>query len=106
MKLFKLITFVLFYIKEVVITNFQVAYDVLTKKHHMTPGFVAIPVESLTDRQLLVLSNLLTMTPGSITIDLSQDKQTLYIHAMYIETVDQVRDEIVEKYVKRVKEVF
>jgi len=106
MKLVKLFAFVLFYIKEVVVTNFQVAYDVLTKKHHMTPGFIAIPVDGLSDRQLLVLSNLLTMTPGSITIDLSQDKKTLFIHAMYIDTVDEVRNEIIEKYVKRVKEVF
>ncbi len=106
MKIVKLIAFVLFYIKDVVITNVQVAYDVLTKKHHMTPGFVAIPVEGLSDRQLLVLSNLLTMTPGSITIDLSQDKQTLFIHAMYIETVDEVREEIISKYVNRVREVF
>ncbi len=106
MKVFKLLSFVLFYIKEVVISNIIVAYDVLTKKHHMTPGFVGIPVDGLTDRQLLVLSNLLTMTPGSFTIDLSQDKKILYIHAMYIDSVEQVQQEITEKYVNRVREVF
>ncbi|WDE95452.1 Na+/H+ antiporter subunit E [Lentisphaera profundi] len=106
MKIIKLFSFALFYMKEVVISNFMVAYDVLTKKHHMTPGFVAIPIPDLTDRQLLVLSNLLTMTPGSITIDLSLDKQTLYIHAMYIDNVEDVRTEIIEKYVNRVREAF
>ena len=106
MKLFKLINFALFYLKEVIVSNFKVAYDVLTQKHYMHPGFISIPVDELNDRQLLIISNLLSMTPGSVSIDISSDKRELFIHAMYLENPEALRQEIITKYVKRVKEAF
>ena len=106
MKLLKILLFALFYLKEVVACNFRVAFDVLTKKHYMHPGFVAIPVDDLNDRQLMILANLLSMTPGSVTIDIAYDKKHLFVHAMYIDDLEALRNEITEKYVKRVKEVF
>lgn len=106
MRFFKLISFLLFYLKEVVSSNLKVSYDILTKRHQMTPGFIIIPVNGLNNRQLLILSNLLTMTPGSVTMDISKEKEELYLHVMYLNNVDEFRQAIVNKYVKRVQEVF
>jgi len=101
------LSFFVFYLKEVVLANFRVAYDVCTPIHHMKPGFLSIPLdEDLTDRQLLVLANLITMTPGTLSMDVTSDRRTLYLHAMYIDDIDALKREIVGVYQKRIKEVF
>ncbi|MEM1158224.1 MAG: Na+/H+ antiporter subunit E [Verrucomicrobiota bacterium] len=103
--LWKCFCFLMFYIKEVVLSNIRVAYDVLTPTHHMRPGFVAIPLEELTERQTLILANLVTMTPGTLSMDVSSDRRTLYLHAMYIDDLDNVRREITV-YQQKIREVF
>jgi len=104
-RLIKAVFFLGFYIREVVLSNLWVAYDVLTPRHHMKPGFVAIPLDDLTDLQILVLANLVTMTPGTLSMDISADRTTLYLHAMYIDDPDAVRRDIAV-YRSRIKEVF
>lgn len=103
--LWKCFCFLLFYIKEVILSNVRVAYDVLTPTHHMKPGFVAIPLNNLTERQILVLGNLVTMTPGTLSMDVSSDRKTLYLHAMYIDDPDAVRLEI-GVYQDKIREIF
>lgn len=105
LRLIKAVAFLIFYIKEVVISNLRVAYDVLTPSHHMQPGFLAIPLGDITDRQILILTNLITMTPGTLSMDISADRSTLYLHAMYIDDPESVRRDIAV-YRKKIKEVF
>lgn len=104
--LIKLLSFLCFYVWEVILSNFKVAYDVLTPKHHMEPGFVAIPLAELTDRQILVLANLITMTPGTLSIDISSDRSTLYLHAMYVPDIEALRHQIIHVYQRKIMEVF
>ncbi len=106
MKFRKLVNFALFYLKEILLSNLRVAHDVLTPKHHMKPGFVAIPLEPMTDLQLLILTNLITMTPGTLSMDVSSDRKTLYIHAMYIDDLEDFKSGFSEDYIKKIKEVF
>lgn len=105
-KFFNGIGFVLFYSKELLLANLRVAYDALTPTHHMRPGVVAIPLEAETDLEILLLANLLTMTPGSISIDVATDRRTLYIHAMYIDDVESLRQEVKSRFEKRVLELL
>jgi multicomponent Na+:H+ antiporter subunit E len=104
-KIFLLIKFLLFYIKEVIKTNIIVAFEVLTPTHYMKPAFVDIDVSGLSDRQLLIFCNLSTMTPGSIVVDVAEDKSTVTIHILYFEDERSIR-EIEENYLNRVKELF
>jgi multicomponent Na+:H+ antiporter subunit E len=105
-KFYLLLSFVIFYIKEVIVTNFIVANEVLTPTHHMKPGFICIDVGALSDRQLLIFCNLLTMTPGSIVVDVSQDKTKVTVHILYLEDEASAIAEINDCYLKRVKEIF
>lgn len=100
----RVLIFLAFYIREVVMSNLRVAYDVLTPTHHMKPAFVALPLPSMSERQILILSNLITMTPGTLSLDVSADRSTLYLHAMYGEDAEEVRGQL-SVYVKKVKEV-
>ena len=104
--LFRLIGFGAFYIKEVVKTNLIVAWEVLTPTHYMTPGFVEINVADLNDRQLLIFCNLLTMTPGSMVVDVNEEKTAVTVHVLYLDDESSVVSEIEENYLKKVRELF
>jgi len=106
-RLIAFIGFLVFYAGEVVKSNLRVAYDVLTPRHRMCPGVIAVDVEGMTDRQLLFMANFITMTPGTLGLAVSPSRKKLYIHAMYIdEGVDALARELSETYGKRVRDVF
>lgn len=105
----KLIAFAKFmpwYIYEVVKSNFRVAYDIVTPKDLFSPAIVAIPLEPMTDMQLMMVSNLMTMTPGTLTLDVSPDRKILYVHAMYASDVDGLIREFKEKFEPMVRNAF
>lgn len=78
------IGFVLFYLWQLVLSNLRVAYDVATPGHRMRPAVVAVPLDAKTDAEITLLANLITLTPGTLSLDLSADRKTLYVHVMYM----------------------
>lgn len=99
--------FALFYFKQLVHSNLRVAYDVLTRTHHMRPGVVAIPLEAETDAEITLLASLITLTPGTLSLDVSPDRRVLYVHVMYIdENVEASRQAIKQGLERRVLQVL
>lgn len=105
-RLRRLAGFAAFFLWELLKANLRVAHDVLTPRHRMRPGVIAVPLEPQTDMQLLVLTTLITLTPGTLSLDVSSDRGTLYIHAMYIDDLEQFREAIRNGYERRVREVL
>ena len=95
-----------FFAWELLIANLRVAADVLWGNSRIRPAVVAIPLDITTDGEILLLSMLINITPGSVTIDLSDDRQTLYVHVMHMNTAEETRREIKEGFERRVKLVF
>ena len=94
----KIVGFVFFFLYELLLANLQVAYDVITPKFHMKPGIVRVPLDAKTPLEITLLANLISLTPGSLSLDVSADNKALYIHAMY------VHDE--EKFIRDIKDGF
>jgi multicomponent Na+:H+ antiporter subunit E len=80
----KVIAFVFFFAYELIKANMQVAYDVVTPKNYMRPGIVKYPLDAKTDLEIGLLANLISLTPGTLCLDVSDDKKVVYVHAMYI----------------------
>jgi len=107
MRILAFLEFFLFYIKEILVSNFRVAYDVLTPGHQMTPGVVALDVSDYSDPQISMMANFITMTPGTLGLVVSDDHSRLYIHAMYLDTSpEEVACQLLNDYGKRVKRVI
>lgn len=102
----RVLRFVLFYVWEIILANLRVAYDVMTPRHRMRPGVVAIPLDAKTDAEITMLANLITLTPGSISLDVSSDRRFLYLHAMYVDDVEEFRQSIKDTIERRVLEVL
>jgi multicomponent Na+:H+ antiporter subunit E len=72
----------------------------------MRPGVIGIPLRARTDLEITVLANLITMTPGTLSLDVSPDRRTLYIHAMYIHDPEALRRDIQDNLERRVLELL
>jgi multicomponent Na+:H+ antiporter subunit E len=94
-----------FFAWELLLANFRVAADVL-RGHRIEPAVVAIPLDITSDGEILLLSMLINITPGSVTIDLSDDRRTLYVHVMHMKSADETRREIKDGFERRVKLLF
>lgn len=78
--------------------NFRVAADVLSPSHKMSPAVIAVPLDAETDQEIMILANMITLTPGSLSIDVSKDRRVLYVHVAYARDVDQARRTIKDSY--------
>lgn len=96
----------LFFIWQLVLSSLRVAYDVITPNHYSRPGIVAIPLNAETDMEITILANMISLTPGTLSLDVSDDRKVLYIHAMYIDDVESLRHEIKAGFERRVLEVM
>jgi multicomponent Na+:H+ antiporter subunit E len=105
-KIGQVISLFAFFVWELVLANLRVAHDVLTPRHYMRPGVIAVPLAAKSDNEITMLSNLLTLTPGTLSLDVSADRKVLYVHVMYIDDADEVRRKIKEGFEKRVLEVL
>lgn len=106
MKILYAIELLGFYIIEVLFSNARVAYDVLTPDHKMLPGMIYVPIRDLTDRQLLAAANLITMTPGTLSLDVSENRETLQVHCMYSADHEKTVRDIENDYLRRIRRVF
>lgn len=94
--------FAAYFVWELVAANVRVAVDVVTPRHRMKPRVLAIPLDAGTDLGITLLANLISLTPGSLSLDISADRVVLYIHAMYAENPESVRQEIKKGLERRV----
>ncbi|MBE0570296.1 MAG: Na+/H+ antiporter subunit E [Ignavibacteriaceae bacterium] len=101
-----MIMFIFYFIKELIIANLKVAYDVITPKDYMKPAIIAVPLEVKTDLEITLFANLLTLTPGTLSLDVSSNKNVLYVHALYVKDADSFRDELKNGLEKRLLEVL
>jgi len=95
-----------FFVWELIVANVRVAIDVLRPRTAIRPAVVAIPLDVTTDGEILLLSMLINITPGSVTIDLSDDRRTLFVHVMHMTSPEASRREIKEGFERRVKSLF
>lgn len=105
-KVFDVIRFILFFLYELIASSLRVAHDVLTPTHYMRPGVIAIPLEIESDEEITLVANLISLTPGTLSLDVSADRRTLYIHAMYVdeEDIDAFRQKI-KRFERKILEV-
>jgi multicomponent Na+:H+ antiporter subunit E len=79
------------YLVELLQANAIVAWEVLTPTHYARPGIVACPIGEHSDLELTFIANLVSFTPGTLTIDISGDRSLLFVHALHIHEPEDVR---------------
>jgi multicomponent Na+:H+ antiporter subunit E len=107
LRMWRILNLLIFFVWELILANLRLAYDVLTPGYHLRPGVVAIPLDARTDMEITLLANMITLTPGSFSLDVSADRRVLYVHAMYLdEDIDEFRRKIKNGFERRILEVL
>lgn len=103
---YRLVWLSLYFIGEVLIANARLCVAILRPRLQLQPAIVSIPVAELTRQELVALATFVTLTPGTLSIDVSADASTLYIHTFNLGDAQQFRREVKQNIQRRIQEVF
>lgn len=95
----------LLFFKELTMSNISVLMLVIKPKLNIHPMIFALPTDLEHDWEITLLSSLITLTPGTIVLHVSDDQKTLYIHAIDVDDVEEAIDSIKNSFEKAIKEV-
>ncbi|OIQ42913.1 MAG: Na+/H+ antiporter subunit E [Roseobacter sp. MedPE-SWde] len=103
----KIIEYILIVLYDIVVANVIVARIVVFKPNaKRQPAWIAVPLDLLTPEAISVLAGTITMTPGTVAADVSAEGHALLVHCLDAPDPDAVRDEIKQRYERRLKEIF
>jgi multicomponent Na+:H+ antiporter subunit E len=88
------LTLTLVFIKELIKSNIAVLRVVLNPRLRVRSGVIAVPTELTNDVALTILANMITLTPGTLTLDISPDRRYLYVHTLNLDDPEDVKQKI------------
>ena len=106
MRVVTIIRLIIFFIKALFMSNLRVLWDVVTPSHISRPGIIRLPLNARTDLEIMLVANLISLTPGTLSIDISEDRRFLYVHVMFLDDVETACRELKEGLEQRVLEVL
>jgi multicomponent K+:H+ antiporter subunit E len=102
-----IIGYVLIVLYDIVKSNFIVAGIVLFKPNsQLQSKWITVPLDLRTPEAITVLAGTITMTPGTVTADMSGDGKALLVHCLHAPNPDEVRDDIKTRYEARLMRIF
>lgn len=87
---------------QIVLANLRLARDVVSVPYRMRPGVIQLPLSITTDEEILLLAAMINITPGSVALDVSEDRRIMYVHVMHITTPEEARQEIKDGFERRI----
>ena len=103
----KVITYLGIVLIDIVVSNVQVAYWVLFRRgESLQSRFVTVPLSLTTAEAITVLAGTITLTPGTLSADLSADGSALLVHCLEAPDAEAVVAQIKHRYERRLKEIF
>ncbi len=103
---FLAIRYIVMVMKDIVVANVGVAFLVIGPMKKLQPGFVAVPINMTSDLGITVLASTVSLTPGTVSAEISQDKTWLYVHALHLGDERALIEEIKTRYEAPIKEIF
>ena len=94
LRVFRWVKLLVLFHYELIVSSVSVAWDVLTPRHRARPGIVAVPLKAEGEAEVLLVTNLISLTPGTLSLDVTEDCNTLYVHAMFADDPMKIRSDI------------
>ena len=94
------------FLYELIMSAIKVAALVLRPKMDLKPGIFAYETELTKDSHITLLANLITLTPGTLSVDVSEDRRTLYIHGVDCSNLEATRADIRNGFERKIREAF
>lgn len=104
-RVLKIIKLILLFIQELLLSSVSVLKQILDPQLKISPGIFTYETKLTGDYQVTTLALLLTLTPGSVVMEVSEDQSTFYIHAMDIEESKETVIRSIGKFERAILEV-
>jgi multicomponent K+:H+ antiporter subunit E len=91
---------------DIVMSNVKVAMQVLGPESRIHPGFIWIPLEIANIHGITALTSMITLTPGTVSVALSDDRRHLLVHVLHLDDPDTLIAEIKHRYERPLMEIF
>jgi len=106
-RLGKMTGYALIVLRDIMVANFEVAWIVLTVPNsRLKPAWIEVPLDLRQPEAITMLAGTITLTPGTVSADLSDQGRSLLVHVLHTDDPDAVRDKIKNRYERRLKEIF
>jgi multicomponent K+:H+ antiporter subunit E len=102
----KLVHYILYVLWDILIANVIVAKLILGPQKKLNPGFLHYELQLTSPVGISLLANTISLTPGTVSCDLTEDRRYLLIHALHIDDVAEIKAEIYRKFEKPLLEIF
>ncbi|PSJ61362.1 Na+/H+ antiporter subunit E [Pseudaminobacter soli (ex Li et al. 2025)] len=102
----RVISLAILFVKELILSAWRVAKLVVSPKMDLKPGIFAYPLRVDRDFEITLLANLITLTPGTLSVDVSDDRRLLYVHAIDCSDPDAARRDIADGFERKIMEAF
>ncbi|WP_296622992.1 Na+/H+ antiporter subunit E [Marivirga sp.] len=101
------ISLAFYFLKELIISNFRVIYFILSPGHKFRPAILELPLSLKSEFSITLLANLITLTPGTITLEISKDKKSLFFHVIDVpeQDLDKAKQKIKNGFEKRIMKI-
>lgn len=103
----KVVEYVLVVLWDILVANVQVALVILFRRERdIRSHWIPVPIELRSAEAITVLAGTITMTPGTVSATLCADGSSILVHCLHTDDPDAVRDDIKDRYERRLKEIF
>ncbi len=103
---FKALALILLFFRELALSAFRVAILVTRPRMNLKPGIFAFPLTVDRDFEITLLANLITLTPGTLSVDVSEDRRVLYVHALDCADPEATIRDIANGFEAKILEAF
>lgn len=86
-----IVWFHVYFLLEIVKANVTVAADIVTPGSRMSAGFIEVPLRCRTSFEIMMMANMITLTPGTVTVAVDAKSPTLWCHSLYVTTPEDFR---------------
>jgi len=102
-----IVGYVFLVLYDIVVANISVAMIVLFKpRAKLKPAWICVPLDIRSPEAITVLASTITLTPGTVSCDLAEDGHAILVHCLHAPDPDAIREDIKQRYERRLKEIF
>lgn len=100
------IEFGLFLLWEIIVSNIRLTITILSPRLQLRPAVVAVPLDLKSEVGIVLLANMISLTPGTLSLDISSNKHILYVHVFDLDDPQKFVDDIKQNFERRIREIL
>jgi len=93
------------FLRELVVANVQVAWWILRPRLRVQPALIRVPITLETDAAITALAGMISLTPGTVTVDVAPDRRSLDVHCLNVPDIEATRQSIQTMFEQPLREL-